>query len=236
MEFSRIAAPEDGDLTVLVDNLDEIYTYLLTVENGIFHHRKVSGITGDVNADGTFNVIDVVMFQKWLFGKADLTAPQNAELCRDGKLNAFDLAVMKRHLLEAEFEEDIPIALYDSAEIRSNADAHTEQLAYVIRSAEELQEVIAANEYVTDAAIVGIDEEFFAKQALVLLYTRAGAGNQYTTVNELTMRGNTLRISTTTKLPEIATPDMLYRRFAFAVDKDMADTISQISLQETLED
>ncbi len=100
MEFARIAAPEDGDLTVLVDNLDEIYTYPLTVENGIFHHRKVSEIMGDVNADGIFNVIDVVMFQKWLFGKADLTAPQNAELCSDGKLNAFDLAVMKRRLLE----------------------------------------------------------------------------------------------------------------------------------------
>lgn len=40
MEFSRIAAPEDGNLTIVVDGLDQVYYYPLTVENGIFHHAE----------------------------------------------------------------------------------------------------------------------------------------------------------------------------------------------------
>ncbi len=63
---------------------------------------------GDVNADGKFSFVDLVMFQKWLFGKADLTAPQNAYLCKDGKLDAFDLAVMKRMLIEQNMENTPP--------------------------------------------------------------------------------------------------------------------------------
>lgn len=101
MELSRISAPEaDGDLTVLVDNLDEIYTYPLTVENGIFHHRIViSEVPADVNNDGTFSVADAVMLQKWLLCKGKLTCPQKADLTGEGIVNAFDLALMKNILL-----------------------------------------------------------------------------------------------------------------------------------------
>lgn len=100
-EFARIAAPEeDGDLTVLVDNLDTVYSYLLTVEDGIFHHRKVtSDLMGDCNGDGTFSVTDIIMLQKYLLCAGDLTIPQNADMCADGTIDAFDLAVMKRELL-----------------------------------------------------------------------------------------------------------------------------------------
>ncbi len=98
MEFSRIAAPENGDLTVIVDDQE---TYLLTVEDGIFHHRKeTSDLMGDVNNDGKFSVLDVVMLQKWLLGAGDLTCWQNADLCADDKINAFDLYVMKQRLIE----------------------------------------------------------------------------------------------------------------------------------------
>ncbi len=100
MEFTRIAAPEaDGDLTVLVDNLDAVYTYPLTVENGIFHHRKAPKLMGDCNGDGIFSVTDIVMLQKYLLSTGNLNAPQNADLCEDGSIDAFDLAVMKRELL-----------------------------------------------------------------------------------------------------------------------------------------
>ncbi len=101
MELARIAAPEeDGDLTVLVDNLDAVYSYPLTVEDGIFHHRKAaSDLMGDCNNDGKFSVTDLVMMQKYLLCTGNLTAPENADMCADGAINAFDLAVMKRELL-----------------------------------------------------------------------------------------------------------------------------------------
>ncbi len=98
MEFTRIAAPEtDGDLTVLVDNLDAVYPYLLTVKDGIFHHR--SGMCGDVNNDGNVSVDDAVMLQKWLLCKVTLTCPQNADLTGEGSVDAFDLALLKNMLL-----------------------------------------------------------------------------------------------------------------------------------------
>lgn len=58
-------------------------------------------IEGDVNADGQFTVDDWVMLQKWLLCTQDasLTNWQAGDLCADGRIDAFDLAVMKRKLL-----------------------------------------------------------------------------------------------------------------------------------------
>ncbi len=55
-------------------------------------------IEGDVNADGVFNVADIVALQKWLLQMkdAELVDCMAADLCKDGKINGFDLAVMKR--------------------------------------------------------------------------------------------------------------------------------------------
>ena len=60
-----------------------------------------SRITGDVNADGEFNVADVVLFQKWLLAVPDakLECRENADLCEDGILNVFDLCMMKRKMI-----------------------------------------------------------------------------------------------------------------------------------------
>lgn len=56
----------------------------------------------DVNMDGSFNVADVVLLQKWLLAVPDTHLPnwKAADLCDDDKLNVFDLCLMKRALLE----------------------------------------------------------------------------------------------------------------------------------------
>jgi len=114
MGFFRIAAPEeDGDLTILVDNMDVVYTYPLTVENGIFHHRKeMSDLMGDCNADGDFSVADVVLLQKWLLAVPDthLANWKASDFCEDDRLDVFDLCLMKRKLIEK--MNDIPITEY----------------------------------------------------------------------------------------------------------------------------
>jgi|GEM_PF-885003 len=56
---------------------------------------------GDVNADGVCNVMDVIMLQKYLLRAGTLTVPSAAELCQDGRIDAFDLAWMKKMLLSA---------------------------------------------------------------------------------------------------------------------------------------
>lgn len=60
-----------------------------------------SNLQGDVNLDGTFSVADVVMLQKWLLCAGSLSKWENADLCKDGKINVFDLCLMKRALIES---------------------------------------------------------------------------------------------------------------------------------------
>ncbi len=56
---------------------------------------------GDVNADGAFNISDVVLLQKWLLAVPDthLADWKAADIYDDNKLDAFDLCLMKRALL-----------------------------------------------------------------------------------------------------------------------------------------
>ena len=58
-------------------------------------------IKGDVNGDGELNITDVVLLQKWLLAvpNTHLSQWQAADLCKDERLNVFDLCLMKRELL-----------------------------------------------------------------------------------------------------------------------------------------
>ena len=60
-----------------------------------------SGIMGDVNNDGAFNVSDVVLLQKWLLAVPDthLANWKAVDFCEDNKLDVFDLTLMKRALI-----------------------------------------------------------------------------------------------------------------------------------------
>jgi endoglucanase len=59
-----------------------------------------SGVSGDVNADGVFGVADVVLMQKWLLTApgAELIDWEAGDLCKNGRLDVFDLCMMKRTL------------------------------------------------------------------------------------------------------------------------------------------
>ena len=69
-------------------------------ENGI---KLVSElIPGDVNADGSFNIADIVLLQKWLLALPDthLAYWKAADLCEDGRINAVDLCLARQMMLE----------------------------------------------------------------------------------------------------------------------------------------
>lgn len=65
-------------------------------------------VEGDVNADGKFDISDVVLLQKWLLGVSDVTLPnwKVADFCEDEKLNVLDLCMMKRKLVENSYNKD----------------------------------------------------------------------------------------------------------------------------------
>ncbi|MDO4864571.1 MAG: DUF6055 domain-containing protein [Ruminococcus sp.] len=55
-------------------------------------------VRGDVNADGSFTVADLVALQKWLLGAPDsgVIDWQAGNLCEDGRLDTFDLVMMRK--------------------------------------------------------------------------------------------------------------------------------------------
>ncbi|MBE6849281.1 MAG: carbohydrate-binding protein [Ruminococcus sp.] len=59
-------------------------------------------LVGDVDSNGALEVLDLILYQKYLFGKAEFTAEQAiiADLNKDGVCNAFDLAHLKRLYLQ----------------------------------------------------------------------------------------------------------------------------------------
>lgn len=58
-------------------------------------------VSGDVNADGSFNVSDLVLMQRWLLAApdAELANWQAGDLCKDNRLDVFDLCLMRRLLI-----------------------------------------------------------------------------------------------------------------------------------------
>lgn len=71
-------------------------------------------LSGDINSDGEFNVADVAVFQRWLLGDSfcgddiKLNNWKAADLCNDGRLDVFDLCIMKQELLKNEQPAKLP--------------------------------------------------------------------------------------------------------------------------------
>lgn len=59
-------------------------------------------VKGDVNSDGELNIADAVLLQKWLLAFPDTNLPDwnRADLYRDGRLDIFDLCLMKKELID----------------------------------------------------------------------------------------------------------------------------------------
>ena len=68
-----------------------------------------ASINCDVNSDGEFNIADVVLFQKWLLcaPETELSDWRAADLCEDGRLDVFDLILMKRKYINADAESSL---------------------------------------------------------------------------------------------------------------------------------
>lgn len=60
---------------------------------------------GDINLDGKFGIADVVTMQKWMLGKNDVEIKywENADLYKDGKLDVFDVCLMREKLIKDNF-------------------------------------------------------------------------------------------------------------------------------------
>lgn len=67
------------------------------------------GIRGDVNADGSVSLADVVMLQKWILGAESISDLQAGDMDGNGCVDVYDLALMKRALLQPGKQENAVI-------------------------------------------------------------------------------------------------------------------------------
>lgn len=70
-------------------------------------------VSGDINGDDAFSVADVVTLQKWLLGAADVEIWNGAQgdFCLDGKLDVFDLCLMKKEYVKHIQSHGVPCAV-----------------------------------------------------------------------------------------------------------------------------
>ena len=83
--------------------------------------------TGDINADGKFDILDIILLKKWLLAVPDTTLAdwQAGDLSQDGILNIFDFCKMKYMLLQ-ELEKNTNSANYQNApDTKSSEIIHT---------------------------------------------------------------------------------------------------------------
>ena len=66
-------------------------------------YLESSSPEGDVNMDGRFNIADAVLLQKWLLSVSgeERINTGAADICRDNKLDGFDLCMMRSRLIGA---------------------------------------------------------------------------------------------------------------------------------------
>lgn len=225
---------------------------ILTEQNPIVHSISLvkagsspdtaeEAISGDVNSDGEFNISDVVLLQKWLLAVPDthLENWKAADLCDDDILDVFDLCLMKRALIEKMNDEpqnvDTTFKFQSVTDVRYNDDNHTKWTGFVARSENDLINIITENEGISadKASIEGIDSNTFKDKSVVIVYSICTAGNSYSIIDNISVKDTGIDVSTTSKKPMIATPDMLLRRYIYLIDKNAVTNVNGFTFNDT---
>lgn len=96
-------------------------------------------VQGDINDDGIFNVSDVALFQKWLLSVSDteLINLQTADFNADGKVDVFDLCLMKKELIE-QTKPKLSENRYDYSLLKKYDNSVSSQVSVFIQNDEAL--------------------------------------------------------------------------------------------------
>lgn len=206
-----------------------------------FAVKESSGIKGDANCDGELNIADVILLQKWLLAVPNtyLADWKAADLCEDNRLDVFDLCLMKRALLEKMNDEpqnvDTSFKFQSVTDIRYNDDNHTKWTGFIARSENDLINILTENEGVSadKASIEGIDSNTFKDKSVVIVYSICTAGNSYSIIDNISVKGKGIDVATVSKKPMVATPDMLFRRYVYLIDKNAVTDVSGFTFNDT---
>ena len=78
-------------------SIDNIRIYKTALTKGEIVGK--ADVEGDVNGDGQLSVADLVALQKFVLGIGELADWQKGDLCQDGRIDSFDLCLMRRLLI-----------------------------------------------------------------------------------------------------------------------------------------
>ncbi len=95
----NLAHYEVGDV-VAIEFAYYTYTNEIFEVTNLTLVENVRKALGDVDADGSFTLTDIIMLQKWLLQAGEITDAAAGDLCTDGVLNGYDLAAMKNMYLQ----------------------------------------------------------------------------------------------------------------------------------------
>lgn len=95
-EEHYIEDTENNSNTIELSDTEMLMVYF--DENNELKYYEVG--KGDINADGSVNIADAVMLQKFLLGNGTLTNWKSADLCSDDKVDVFDMILMKEMLVK----------------------------------------------------------------------------------------------------------------------------------------
>ena len=110
----------NSDYMLTLDELPDIYHYgnaAVSSDAPVFEIAPPETLRGDVNADGSVTVADLVLMQKYLLGdkSAELADWEAGDLCADGRIDVFDFVFMRQELIAEEGtqqQDDTPKQTY----------------------------------------------------------------------------------------------------------------------------
>lgn len=126
---------------------------------------------GDINSDGKFTISDVVIFQRWLLSASSnaISNWQAADYYKDGKLDVFDLCLMKKALLK----ETITSLAFPSIKVYTSEPGIEAECAEL-----NLNEIVEVktnyNPLMSDWSGIGIMFEFDSKDYPITLSAEKG--------------------------------------------------------------
>lgn len=172
------------------------------------YSNDIMGIMGDVNCDGIFNIADFVLLQKWLLSvpNAKLINWEAADFCVDGKLDVFDLCLMKKALIEKRHE--VASDFYMSVTGYSNELlklAWDDNSDVIITSTSELSDYIEQvypedKEQRLNSMKSKFNEDFFENNVLLLKAIYLPDTGHHYSIDNVSYKKNKLIIDYTCKL------------------------------------
>lgn len=190
----------------------------------------------DINGDGRLTVADITIFQAYLMGKWRYEGYTMPDLCEDGRIDVYDLVIMRQMLtagnefiVEHGYKHDFcGILQKDSIALANSMD---ELLAIVEENERGHMDEAHADKFHKPAAELipeTLNDDFFDRYSIVVIYTESGSSSRRISYEGCEKQGSVLTVNTSTYTPGAAACDMPFHRILVAVSKSTVSGVEKV--------